>query len=304
MPFLYSLMPGRRGGLPLGPGIYKISFRTENGQGIIPINRAGGIDEDGIIYVGSTRRLYERVGNFRVVVFDDHPQMQAHAAANRYVRIEAMNRIFPPNQLWFEWEEHDDPMEEETRVLLNYLQEFGELPPFNNKFPYADMAPEWGEPENFPLPEQLRNEREDHAMPSWVREGCNECPDGGHVLTYAETGFAQLSIHGERCGIDRETLKEFARAVNERGEPGSLHPLAPISAIPRSLIRDNAEREEIQRKIAEFFAANREKIRASRICIFLQGHENPETVRAAIAGAVTEEERNDDTPVEEVCFEV
>lgn len=155
MPFLYSLMPGIQGGLPLGPGIYRISFRTDDGEDVIPIRRAGGIDNDGIIYVGSAGELYERVGNFRVVVFDDHPQKKAHSAANRYVRIQAMSRIFPPNQLWFEWEEHDDPEEEEKRLLLDYLERFGELPPFNNKFPYADIAAEWGEPRKFPLPEQL-----------------------------------------------------------------------------------------------------------------------------------------------------
>jgi hypothetical protein len=86
-----------------------------------------------------------------------------------------------------------------------------------------------------------------------------------HVLTYAEDGFSPLDIHGQRFGLDREQIKAFAKAVNDREDVGTLHPLAPISAVPRKLVRDNQDAETLAVSIKNFFEENREKIKARRI---------------------------------------
>ena len=83
-----------------------------------------------------------------------------------------------------------------------------------------------------------------------------------HVLTYAEDGFSPLDIHARRLGVDREQVRAFAKAVNDRADVGSLHPVAPISAVPRELVRDRHDVAELAASISNFFRANRETIKA------------------------------------------
>lgn len=92
-------------------------------------------------------------------------------------------------------------------------------------------------------------------------------PDRGqyHVLTYAEEGFSPLNIHAEPAGLTKTEIVAFAAMVNERGEAGSLHPRARISAIPRTLIRDAPDKIELQNQIVSFFHANSTVIKATRI---------------------------------------
>ena len=120
-------------------------------------------------------------------------------------------------------------------------------------------------PENEPLyvhPMTLRQEVKISRMSAAdFREFVGEF----HVLTYAEDGFSPLDIHGQRFGVDREQIKSFAKAVNDREVVGTLHPLAPISAVPRKLVRDNHDAATLAASIKEFFRENRETIKAHRI---------------------------------------
>lgn len=102
-----------------------------------------------------------------------------------------------------------------------------------------------------------------------------------HILTYAEVGFAPLSIHGERYELSRDLLKSFADAVNEKGESGSLHPRAPISAVPRQVIRDRVDGAALTLQILDFLGANRRAIRAKRVlCDFCTPRISPNFVAA------------------------
>ena len=90
-----------------------------------------------------------------------------------------------------------------------------------------------------------------------------------HVLTYAEEGFAPLNIHAEPAGVTKEQLVAFAVQVNRRFETGSLHPPAPISAVPRALIRDMKDSDALRDHIADFLRANIRTMRATKlICDF------------------------------------
>ena len=86
-----------------------------------------------------------------------------------------------------------------------------------------------------------------------------------HILTYAEEGFAPLNIHGEPHGLSKEILVSFANKVNRKRESGSLHPKAPISAVPRVFIRDLTDSAALSAQIVDFLRANRQTIHAKRV---------------------------------------
>lgn len=139
-----------RNNLPQRPGIYRIHHRPN--RKVAPICRTAGEDLRGIIYIGKSDNLRQRIWTFRKVVFDDFVVTEGHVAANRYVRIRSLHRTFPPSSLWFEFEEVDDCKEAEKEALLKYIGEFGEVPPLNYSSACDSLAPEMGNPVKFPLP--------------------------------------------------------------------------------------------------------------------------------------------------------
>ena len=68
-------------------------------------------------------------------------------------------------------------------------------------------------------------------------------------------------------GIAKEELIAFADSVNQRDEPGSLYPRAPVSAVPRRLIRDQRDSEALCLAIENFFKANAATIRSSKVVL-------------------------------------
>lgn len=92
-----------------------------------------------------------------------------------------------------------------------------------------------------------------------------KCPSGFHIVTYAEDGFAPLSIYGEEQGLTKAELVAFSGQVNSCDEAGSLHPLAPISAIPRQAVRSASHANQIPRYLVDFFRANKTTIHAQKV---------------------------------------
>jgi hypothetical protein len=97
---------------------------------------------------------------------------------------------------------------------------------------------------------------------------------GWHILTVAEAGFSMLDLYGRDLHkLEIEIIGEFAERVNRTDESGSLHPVAPISALPRRLFRDGVAETggaptapaEFKREIVGFLAANDSTIRATRV---------------------------------------
>jgi hypothetical protein len=86
-----------------------------------------------------------------------------------------------------------------------------------------------------------------------------------HVLTYAEDGFSPLDIHARRLGVDQEIVRAFVATINDHSEVGSLHPSAPISAVPRCLVRDRQDVPELADCIRSFLRTNRETLHAQRL---------------------------------------
>jgi len=74
-----------------------------------------------------------------------------------------------------------------------------------------------------------------------------------------------LNKYGEQFGLDRDTIKRFSLQVNRKDESGSLHPKAPISAVPRHFIRDDNNSETLADQIIDFLRANQNHINATKL---------------------------------------
>jgi len=107
-----------------------------------------------------------------------------------------------------------------------------------------------------------------------------------HVLTYAEEGFAPLNIHTRGTTITKNQLVEFASRVNDREEGGSLYPLAAVSAVPRSLIRDRQDSNALSLQIEDFFRTNVTSIRAKKVIFDFRTPKVPRFVVTAIHKAI------------------
>lgn len=110
-----------------------------------------------------------------------------------------------------------------------------------------------------------------------------------HVLTFAEEGFAPLSIHGERLGISRDMLSAFSNAVNQADDVGSLYPQAAISAVPRSCIRDTIDPAPLLGHLRAFIAANSSRMGATRLLLDFSTPRLQPHAQEAIDEAFTQE---------------
>ena len=95
-----------------------------------------------------------------------------------------------------------------------------------------------------------------------------------HILTVAEAGFSMLDIYGRHQNqVGTEVIQRFADRVNETNEAGSLHPAAPISAVPRRYFRapdtisDPDALNDFKSHLRHFLSANESTVRAKRVLI-------------------------------------
>lgn len=125
---------------PIAYGIYKI--RVTNSKGIpICIDRIGGVDDSGIVYIGRSgfkkkspnRTLITRIWEFYQ---GNHSGGDTYYLSNQHRlsltnnfrshEINACCLILPDKSI----------SQMEGAFLLQYFKRFGELPPFNSNFPF------------------------------------------------------------------------------------------------------------------------------------------------------------------------
>lgn len=146
--------------LPAGAGVYII--RAKNWGGTFHrISRLNGIDNQGVVYIGKSKRLRYRVQTFRNVIFrsteDKDGLQQGHVAANRYTRIRSIGDAVPAQRLWVQIYSYYGNQaiqmagRQEKILLRDYMRNFGEVPPLNFSAPYHSTHDEWGEPEKWDL---------------------------------------------------------------------------------------------------------------------------------------------------------
>jgi len=90
-----------------------------------------------------------------------------------------------------------------------------------------------------------------------------------HCLTYAEEGFAPLNEFVKGSDITRDQLTIFADKVNSHNIGGSFFPIANVSAVPRSCVRDSEGHLELRLHIDNFLEANKKSIHAKNLVIDL-----------------------------------
>jgi len=118
--------------IPAKPGVYEI--RCVSGRGKpFKIYRAYGVDEDGILSIGESSNLSDRLHGFRRTI-QPHTKRSSHAAGWCYVSLR-YERVFKKENLQFKYKvtgTKKQAQKEEFILLCKYRSQFLDLPPLNN----------------------------------------------------------------------------------------------------------------------------------------------------------------------------
>lgn len=127
--------------IPEDSGVYEVRCVQENGKPI-QIQRANGVDTEGILYIGSSCDLGERIKTFWRGVNENLPPAQLkvpHSGANTYA-IFQFSKKFPLDSLEVRWavvsgtpsSSNQDPWKVVEKALLeDYMARFLDKPPLN-----------------------------------------------------------------------------------------------------------------------------------------------------------------------------
>ncbi|KGU87193.1 hypothetical protein [Pseudomonas mediterranea] len=117
---------------PAAPGAYLICADR-------PINRAVGVDENGILTIGESVNLRRRLSAFVRCAKDR--DVAGHMAGWRF-SSSSFETIFPLETLWVSWYPTVDKSAayaKEGEMLALYLAQHFELPPLNYKFNWPKL---------------------------------------------------------------------------------------------------------------------------------------------------------------------
>ncbi len=113
--------------IPNSPGAYMIAAKKT-------IFRAYGKDVEGILDVGESKNLKDRIKSFIACAKGD--RNSGHMAGWRFREYE-FDKRFPLKSLYLSWHPAATKKEAyqlEEQILLEYLKQHSELPPLNYKF--------------------------------------------------------------------------------------------------------------------------------------------------------------------------
>jgi hypothetical protein len=115
--------------IPENGGVYHI--RCFKNNKVININRVLGIDNDGILYIGKSDNLRERLRMLQRVL---NPKLKAtaHTFGTKYNDNKNLKIAFPLKTLFVSIEVAEEPKNLESKLLDKYFIKFGEVPPFNS----------------------------------------------------------------------------------------------------------------------------------------------------------------------------
>jgi hypothetical protein len=133
------------------------------------------------------------------------------------------------------------------------------------KTAWNELKTAWNELQSNPHGMKITRQTQSHGDKAW---------QGWHILTVAEQGFSMLDCYrSHHKGISDEHIKDFVEGVNGTNKSGTLHPRAPISAVPRHFFRDLAATgdpavlDEFKRHVRDFLEANVTSIHAKRVLV-------------------------------------
>lgn len=115
--------------IPESGGVYHIRSFKDNK--VIKINRVLGIDNKGILYIGKSDNLRERLRMLWRVL---NPKLEAtaHTFGKKYNDNKKLRFVFPLKTLYVSFEVAEEPKNLESELLDKYFIKFGEVPPFNS----------------------------------------------------------------------------------------------------------------------------------------------------------------------------
>lgn len=115
--------------LPESGGVYHIRCIKDNK--VIKINRVLGTDNLGILYIGKSDNLRERL---RMLwrVLNPNLKATAHTFGTKYNGNNKLKKVFPLKTMYVSFETTSEPKNLETKLLNQYFDKFGEVPPFNS----------------------------------------------------------------------------------------------------------------------------------------------------------------------------
>jgi hypothetical protein len=115
--------------VPKEGGVYKIQCIQNKKP--IKINRVLGIDDQGILYIGKSVNLRERLRILKRSL-NQKTKVTGHTFGKKYFENKKLEKIFPLNSLYVSFITTSEPKTRETELLNKYFAKFGEVPPFNS----------------------------------------------------------------------------------------------------------------------------------------------------------------------------
>ncbi len=118
------------------PGIYKLSCIKDAKP--IEIPRIGGIDNEGVLYIGKSEKgeLRYRLGSLKKSIDTSYSDQKAHSVGSRYHSNPGVGEKYPFDKLFVSiipTKSQSEAGELEKKELADYEKKFGELPPFNRQ---------------------------------------------------------------------------------------------------------------------------------------------------------------------------
>ena len=108
-------------------GVYRVRATTAPGVAK-RICRACKDDDEGVVYIGSSKSLVNRIGE----LLDREGHAGTHSFLGNF-NLYRLDRICPRELLEIQWYECGNPEAQEERLLDEYKRRFGDLPPGNLK---------------------------------------------------------------------------------------------------------------------------------------------------------------------------
>lgn len=115
--------------IPESGGIYFIY--VYNNKLPIKVSRVLGIDNDGVLYIGKSENLRERLRMLWRVI---NPKLKAtaHTFGTKYNNNKKLREAFPFKSLYVSYTITTEPKTLESELIDKYFLKFGEVPPFNS----------------------------------------------------------------------------------------------------------------------------------------------------------------------------
>lgn len=115
--------------LPESGGVYFI--HSFNDKAPLKINRVLKVDDRGILYIGKSENIRERLRMLWRVI---NPQLKAkaHTFGIKYNDNKNLRKAFPLESLIISYKTTNESKKIESKLLNQYFAKFGEVPPLNS----------------------------------------------------------------------------------------------------------------------------------------------------------------------------